>query len=187
MKTDPTFWIAARATGLTAYALLTASVLAGLLLKSRPFGSSPKPAAVTDLHRFVAMLAMLAMAAHGAALVLDRTVTVTIPALFVPGLISYRPVWTSVGVLTAELVAVIYVSFSIRKRIGTRNWRRLHWATYGAFAMATLHGLLSGSDSDRAWAGGLYLAAVGLVIGATAWRVLVPPVKARRVPASAEA
>ena len=37
MRHDPTFWLLARASGLTAYVLLTLSVLAGLVLKSRPF------------------------------------------------------------------------------------------------------------------------------------------------------
>jgi hypothetical protein len=55
MKSDLTFWILARTSGLVAYALLTASVLAGLVLKSRPF-SALKPALVTDLHRFLALL-----------------------------------------------------------------------------------------------------------------------------------
>ena len=44
MKTDPTFWLLARASGLTAYGLLTTSVLAGLVLKSKPFGRALKPA-----------------------------------------------------------------------------------------------------------------------------------------------
>ena len=34
MKTDPTFWILARSSGLLAYVLLTSSVLAGLVLGS---------------------------------------------------------------------------------------------------------------------------------------------------------
>ena len=38
VKTDPTFWLLARASGLTAYVLLTTTALAGLVLKSRPFG-----------------------------------------------------------------------------------------------------------------------------------------------------
>ena len=38
MKTDPTFWLLARASGLTAYVLLTGSVLAGLTVKSKPLG-----------------------------------------------------------------------------------------------------------------------------------------------------
>ena len=37
---DPTFWILARASGLTAYVLLTLSVLAGLVVKSKPFGKA---------------------------------------------------------------------------------------------------------------------------------------------------
>ena len=44
MKGDPTFWLLARSTGLTAYVLVTASILAGLVLKSRPFRSL-RPAA----------------------------------------------------------------------------------------------------------------------------------------------
>ena len=44
VKSDPTFWILARASGLLAYALLTASVLAGLVLRARPFGTALKRA-----------------------------------------------------------------------------------------------------------------------------------------------
>jgi sulfoxide reductase heme-binding subunit YedZ len=178
MRHDPTFWLLARAFGLTAYVMLTLSVLVGLMLRARPFRSL-KPAAVTDLHRVLALLGLTALAGHGAALVLDSTVRVTVPALFVPGLIAYRPVWTSMGVLAAETMVIVYASFSLRKRIGSRNWRRLHWATYGIFAAATIHGLAAGSDSSRPWAFAVYLGAIGSVAGATAWRVLVPPARAR--------
>ena len=44
MRGDPTFWMLARASGLTAYLLLTASVVAGLVVKSRPFGRAVKAA-----------------------------------------------------------------------------------------------------------------------------------------------
>ena len=178
MTHDPTFWLLARSSGLTAYVLLTLSVLAGLVVKSRPFRSL-KPAAVTDLHRLLALLGLGALAGHAAALVLDTTVQVSLAGLFVPGLVSYRPVWTSFGILAAELMVLVYASFSMRKRIGAKNWRRLHWATYGIFALATVHGLAAGTDSARPWAFGLYVGAVAAVAAATAWRALVPPVPAR--------
>ena len=79
MRHDPTFWLLARASGLTAYVMLTLSVLAGLVLKSRPFRAL-KPAAVTDLHRILAMLGLGALAGHATALVLDTTVHVSIEA-----------------------------------------------------------------------------------------------------------
>jgi len=184
VRHDPTFWLLARASGLTAYVMLTLSVVAGLAVKARPFRSL-KPAAVTDLHRILALLGLGALAGHAAALVLDTTVHVSIAALFVPGLISYRPVWTSLGILAAELMVLVYASFSVRRRIGTKNWRRLHWATYALFALATVHGLAAGTDSSRPWAFGLYLVAVASVAAATAWRILVPPQARGRRPRAA--
>src|SRR5205823_872667 len=90
VKNDPTFWLLARASGLTVYVLLTMSVLAGLVLKSRPFRSL-KPAAVTDTHRFLALLGLGAIALHGATLLLDRTIQLRPIALLVPGASPYRP------------------------------------------------------------------------------------------------
>jgi sulfoxide reductase heme-binding subunit YedZ len=173
VKSDPTFWFLARASGLTAYALLTASVLAGLVLKSRPFGSALKAASVTDVHRFLVALGLGAVALHGIALLLDSTVRISLAALLVPGLAPYRPLWTASGVLAAELMLVVYVSFSLRRRIGPKNWRRLHWATYLIFAAATAHGVSAGTDT--AWTFSLYVGAVGAVAAATAWRALARP------------
>jgi sulfoxide reductase heme-binding subunit YedZ len=179
---DPTFWLLARASGVTAYVLLTLSVLAGLVVKSKPFGRAVPQPAVTDLHRFLALLGLGAVAVHGAALVLDSTVKISPAALLVPGLAPYRPFWTALGVLAAELMVAVYVSFALRRRIGARNWRRLHWATYAIFGFATLHGLAAGTDSTQPWAVWLYVGSVSAVSAATAWRALT--VVPRPVPTS---
>ena len=118
---DPTFWILARASGLTAYALLTLSVLAGLVVKSKPFGKAVRQPTVTDLHRFLALLGLGAVAIHGITLVLDTTVKITPAALFVPGLVPYRPLWTALGVLAAELMVLIYLSFGLRSGSASRT------------------------------------------------------------------
>lgn len=174
---DPTFWILARASGLTAYALLTASMLAGLVVKSRPLGAAVKAAAVTDTHRFLTLLALGAIALHAFALMLDSTVRIRLPALLVPGLSPYRPVATALGVLATELAVLIVFSFPLRKRIGARLWRRLHWATYAVFAAATVHGLAAGTDTARPWVFGLYVGAVAAIVFGTAWRVLTRTVR----------
>jgi sulfoxide reductase heme-binding subunit YedZ len=180
VTTEPTFWLLARASGITAYVLLTAVVLAGLLLKARPFGQRLKPATVTDIHRFLSLLALGALAIHGLTLVLDRAVPIPIQALFVPGITGYRPVWTGLGVAAAEITALLVASFWLRRFTGTRFWRKLHYAAYLAFALATAHGIMAGSDSGRPWATALYLGAVSAVVVATAWRILVPPPAGRR-------
>ena len=145
------------------------------MVKSRPFGTAIKPAVAVDIHRTLAVLSLTALAGHGLALVLDHTVEIGVLDLIVPGTAPYRPFWTGLGVLAGELMLLVYVSFGLRRRIGVRNWRRLHWTTYGAFAGATAHGLMAGADSGAPWALALYFGAVGAVVAATAWRALVPP------------
>ncbi|HET8529386.1 MAG TPA: hypothetical protein VFL60_10775 [Gaiellaceae bacterium] len=173
MRTDPTFWLLARASGLTAFVLMTAAVVAGLLLKARVFR-------ILDLHRFLTLLALAMLVLHGAALVLDRTVHMPLAALFVPGASPYRPAAVAFGVYACELAAVIAVSFSLRRTIGMRTWRRLHWSTYLVFAAAAVHGLAAGTDTSRPWARDLYVAAIASVAFAAAWRFLDRPALERR-------
>ena len=148
MKHDPTFWLLARASGLVAYGLVTATLVAGLTLKTRVL-RRVKPASITDVHRFLSLTGLVAVATHAAALVLDTSIKVSLPALVIPGLVPYRTLWTSLGVVTLELMVILHVSFRLRKLIGNHVWRRLHYASFLAFAGATAHGLLSGSDSGH--------------------------------------
>jgi methionine sulfoxide reductase heme-binding subunit len=183
MKSDPTFWLLARSSGFTAYVLLTASGLAGLVLKSRPFGRAVKAVAVLDLHRFLALLALGAVALHGTTIALDQTLRMPLTGLLVPGASPYRPLAVAAGVVSGELMVLIVVSFPLRRRIGQAVWRKLHWATYLIFGLATAHGLLAGSDSSQPWSRDIYLGAVGAFAFATVWRALYR--SSRRAPAMA--
>lgn len=187
MKSDPTFWILARATGLAAFVLLTVSVLAGLVVKSRPFGTRLKPATATDLHRTLALLSLSAVLLHIGTLLVDDAANIGLGAVLVPGLSPYRPVATGLGVLAFELMVLVYASFSLRRRIGQKNWRRLHHTTFGLFALAAGHGLFAGSDTAAPWGLGLYLGAIGAVAAALAWRLLVPPARPQPRPRPAAA
>ena len=130
------------------------------------------------MHRFFALLGLGMLALHGVALVLDRTVHMPVAALFVPFLSHYRPArgrlrraHRRAGRADHGLVLTPTAGSA------TRNWRRLHWATYLVFLMGTVHGLTAGTDASQPWAVGLYLGAVGAVAFATAWRVLTRPVR----------
>jgi DMSO/TMAO reductase YedYZ heme-binding membrane subunit len=82
---------------------------------------------------------------------------------------------------------VIHISFALRKRIGSKNWRRLHWATYGVFAGATAHGVAAGTDTSRPWVIAIYAGAVFAVVAGTAVRALTPPLPVKRKPRPAAA
>jgi predicted ferric reductase len=179
---EQTFWFLARASGFTAYLLITASMIAGLVLKSRPFGAALKAPIALDVHRFITTLALAAIGVHGLTLVADATVAITFGDLVIPFTAPYEPLWTGLGVIAADLAVIVAVSFPLKKRIGGRNWRRLHWVTYSIFALSTAHGLAAGTDSAQPWAMQIYLGAVGAVAFATAWRAFAGPPRPATAP-----
>ncbi len=181
----PTIWLVARASGFLAYGLIAASVLAGLLLKARPFGRRVRGATAMEIHRTLSFLGLAAIGVHGLALVMDRAVDISILDLVVPGTSPYRPLWTALGVVAAELAVLLIVSFPLRRVIGGRMWRRLHWVSYLTFALATLHGITAGTDTSLPWARTVYIAAVAAVAAATTWRALASSAKPARAAAVA--
>jgi len=184
MKTE-TFWFLARASGFTAYLLIAASMIAGIVLKSRPFGAKLKAPIALDVHRFITTLALVAIGVHGLALVADATITITFMDLVVPFTAPYKPLWTGLGVIAADLALIVAISFPLKKRIGGRNWRRLHWVTYSIFVFSTVHGLMAGTDTAQPWAMNIYLGAVGAVAFATTWRAFAGPARPAVAPAPA--
>lgn len=186
---DPTFWIAARSTGLVAYLLLAAVMLMGITLAGRGRVRGVSAGDINEAHRYVSLLALVMTALHGVALVLDRAVDIPVTGLLIPGMVPYRTLWTSLGVVAAWLTVALYASFSVRKTIGPRIWRRLHYAAYGAFTLAAVHGLAAGTDSGKSWAVALYGGTIGAVAGATVWRAGVERkgARARRAAAGAGA
>lgn len=168
----PVVWLTARAAGITAYVLLTLSMLAGLTLKTRPMGRLVSGATAMEVHRSLTLMGLLALAVHGVALVADRTVDIGVVELLVPGTLPYRPVWTAMGVIAAELMLILAISFRLRRRMGMRAWRALHMAAFPTFLLATLHGIFAGTDSGSGWMRWVYVGAVGSVAGGVAFRAL---------------
>jgi methionine sulfoxide reductase heme-binding subunit len=180
VRGDPTLWLIARSSGITAYALITASMLAGLLLRSRSAPARIRPRAVADAHRTLALLALGALALHAAALVLDGFAHISPAALVVPGLAPKARAAVALGVLAGDLMLVVAASSALRRRIGFRAWRRLHWLTFAIFAAASAHGITAGTDSHRPVLFWFYAASIGAVAGATAWRAMTAPARPGR-------
>lgn len=172
MSPDMLPWIVARATGLGAFALISAAMVAGLLVRTRAAVGPLKGSALVALHRHLSLLALLAIAAHGAALALDASVDIGPLALVVPGMAPYRPLWTGIGVVAAEAALLVHLSFRLRQRIGVPMWRRLHFLTYGVFAAGAVHGIASGTDTGTTGAVALYGGAVAAVAALTGWRAV---------------
>jgi DMSO/TMAO reductase YedYZ heme-binding membrane subunit len=165
-------WDVARVGGFVAYGLMLASVVFGLTL-SLQWRSERYPRFVTtEVHRFVTLLAIVFTAIHAASVAVDPFAHFTPAEVLVPLVSHYRPVWMALGIVAAYLLLAVHLSERVRGRIGYAAWRRLHFLAFVVYALATLHGLATGSDSRAIWAVAIYGGGV-LVVGAlTALRLL---------------
>jgi methionine sulfoxide reductase heme-binding subunit len=165
-------WYVARAGGLVAFALITASVVVGLALAGRARVPGWPAFAVEDLHRFLGLLAGVFIGLHGLGLLLDTVVPFSLAGLLVPGAAPARVLPTALGVIAAELLAALAVTNHYRRRLPYRFWRRAHALNFLVWGLALVHGITVGTDSGRAWAVALYAVSGGAVAGLLAWRIM---------------
>ncbi|MBZ0291093.1 MAG: ferric reductase-like transmembrane domain-containing protein [Anaerolineae bacterium] len=142
-------WHLVRSSGILAYVLLMASTVWGLFLSSQIVKEwSPGPISMT-LHSTISWLALLLGLGHGLLLMFDDYFTYTLSTIFVPFTGPYRPEVVGLGTLAFWLLLIVTLSFPFRKRMGHKSWKRLHYVSYVAFGLVTIHGLFAGTDGEH--------------------------------------
>jgi hypothetical protein len=169
----PVAWLIARAAGLVAFGLLTISVTLGLLMSTRLLPPR-RQKSLLGWHQTLLWLAICMAALHGIALLLDPVMHFGLKATLVPGLAPWRPITVAAGVTAGYLMLALASSFHVRRRITQRRWRQVHYASFGAFALALGHALHAGTDLQGT--AGLVLGAVAVapVVWLTFVRILTP-------------
>jgi hypothetical protein len=170
-------WYAARAGGVVAYVLLSVVIVVGLALAGKERVPGWPRFALEDVHRFGGLLVGVFVSAHALMILVDSQAHLSLAQLVVPFSSSYRPLWTGLGTVAAELLLALAVANHYRKRISHRLWRRLHYLNFAVWLAATAHGLGAGTDRSSVWFLWLYVIAIGAVVAFTVRRVL----RARRV------
>src|SRR4051812_29116120 len=172
MTDSPLLWYVARASGLVAWALVTASVLWGLALSSRALGSRPRPAWLLDLHRFLGGLAVVFTGVHVVAILSDTYTSFGLVDVLVPFASAWQPGAVALGVVGLYLLIAIELTSLVRRRLSKRVWRAVHLASFPLFVVATAHLLLAGTDSGNSVLRWTVIAATAAVGGLTAARVV---------------
>lgn len=168
-------WDMVRAGGLTAYLLLTLAVALGLALSMQIQSPSKWPRLVNnELHNFLTLLALVFVGIHMLASWLDPFTRFGLNEILIPLVSHYRPAWMALGIIAFYLGLAIGISTLIRPIIGYPWWRRLHVFTLLIFALVTVHGIATGSDTRTWWGLFIYIFSVTLVGGLLIRRLLVP-------------
>lgn len=167
-----TWWYLARATGYVAWALLTTSVISGLLLSTRLTNGRPRPAWILDLHRFLAGTAVAFTGLHIVGLVADSYVHFGAADLLIPFASHWRPGPVALGVVAMYLLAAVEISSLLMRRLPRRLWRGIHFSSYFAFWLATFHLVTAGTDASHPASMIATAAAIATVVFLTLVRAL---------------
>lgn len=157
------YWYLSRGTGAVSLVLLTAAVVLGVMGSMRLAFAPRWPRFVIDrLHRDVSLLVIALLVLHIATSVLDTFAPIRLIDSVVPLSSSYRSLWIGLGAASFDLLLALVATSLLRRRMGYRAWRGIHWLAYASWPVAVLHGLGTGSDTKSLW----MLAVTGICVAA---------------------
>jgi predicted ferric reductase len=168
------FWYLSRGSAMVGFILLWMSMAIGLVITNRMARVWPGGPAAFDFHQYVSLLGLGFGLFHALILLGDRFVNETLFQVMVPfANQSYEPVYVGLGQVAFYTWILLVGSFYLRKRIGGKAWRWIHFISFLTFALVLVHGFLSGTDSQSVWASMIYWLAGGSLLFLLFYRILV--------------
>lgn len=164
-------WYLTRGSGLVALVLLSAAVVLGVATVGRWRAPGAPAFATQAVHRNISLLVMVFLGLHILTAEADTFAPIGWAAVLVPFVSPYRPIWLGLGTVAFDLLIAVVATSLVRRRLGYRAWKALHWAAYASWPVAVVHGLGTGSDARLGAVQLLTLACVAAVVGAVAWRL----------------
>ena len=146
---EKTWWYLARAGGITAWALVAAATLWGLVLSTRIARGKATPAWLLDLHRHLGALGVVFSGVHVVGLVADRWVHFGWAEVLVPFASAWRPAATAAGVVALYLLVAVELTSLLQRRLPRKVWRKVHGLSLPLFLLSTVHTLAAGTDATN--------------------------------------
>jgi sulfoxide reductase heme-binding subunit YedZ len=184
LTSSPAIWYAARASGVAAHLVLTLTVSLGLAMGGKAQSRRWPRFAVEDVHRFGGLLVGSLLGVHVLTIAADSFLPFSVGQLVIPFTAVYRPLWTGLGICAAELLVALAITNHYRKRMPYRVWRTMHYANFAVWGLASLHGMLSGTDRSTLWLALIYALSIGAVASLLLWRFLGTGVRSRATAAA---
>lgn len=178
------YWYISRGSGFVGLSLIWLSMVLGLLVTNKLAKFWPGVPASFAIHEYVSLLGLAFIILHGVILMGDQYINFSLFSIFVPFASSYEPFWVGVGQLGFYGFLVLSLSFYVRKQIGQRAWRSLHYISFLTYVFALLHGITSGTDTALPWVQNYYWFSAISLLFLIVYRIL-SSIEKKKVPARA--
>ena len=181
LSTEPiAFWLLSRASGGVAFGLLWLSLASGLAITNKMARAWPGGPSAFDLHQFSSLLGLAFSLFHALILLGDKFIGYSLPQILIPfASLGYAPFWVGLGQVSLYLMVIVSLSYYVRGVIGRKNWRRLHYLSFGMYALVLLHGIMAGTDTALGWVQAGYWFSGASLLFLTIFRILSATFKNR--------
>ena len=166
------WWYVTRASAIIAWALMTGSVLWGILLSTRILRRVDNPGWLQDLHRYLGGAALAMVGPHTVSLMLDGWLAFTVGEVLIPFGTDFKPLPVALGILAFYLLVAVQVSSLLMRRLPRRFWKILHYLSYVTVLLVSLHAGFTGTDVGTWWYRAVAITLIGLTTVAVVLRVL---------------
>jgi sulfoxide reductase heme-binding subunit YedZ len=137
-------WFLDRSAGEVTLLLLTVVLILGVVRSALP---AAYPLVIEGAHVNIALLTIVFAGLHVLAAVLDPFAHLGPIDAVVPFASTYRGTWLGLGVISAYLYGSAILTSWPARRLPRSSWVWLHRLMYGAWLLAVLHSLGTGSDT----------------------------------------
>ena len=166
------WWYISRASAMIAWALMTASVLWGILLSTRVMRRVDNPAWLQDLHGYLGGTSLVMVGLHMVSLMIDSWLSFTAAEVLVPFAADFKPLPVALGILAFYLLVAVQGSSLILKRLPRKFWKGLHYSSYAALLLVSFHAGFTGTDVGSFWYKIVSIALISVAAIAVILRIL---------------
>lgn len=175
------WWYISRASALIAWALMTLSVVWGILLSTRILRKVDNPGWLADLHKYLGGMTLVMVGLHMVSLMLDGWLRFGVSDVLVPFSTSFKTLPVALGILAFYVLIAVQGSSLMMNRLPRKFWKGLHYASYATLILVSFHAGFTGTDVGSWWYQALSISLIVIALISVLLRIVLAPTIDKRV------
>ncbi len=142
-------WYLARTAGLVSFALLYISIFLGLSIRIPVLNKIIKPCYSFSIHCWISLQALIFILIHSLSLLFDKFISFGFKDAFIPFASQSEFVnrnFLALGIMGLYLMIILVVSSYLRRFIGQKLWRIIHYLNIILYISVVFHSFFIGTD-----------------------------------------
>jgi sulfoxide reductase heme-binding subunit YedZ len=144
-------WLVSRASGLVLLMLFSTVMVLGVATRTGARSVRWPRFAVAELHRTLSLFAVALLGLHVSTALLDPFVKIGWVSALVPFTSHYETLAIGAGSLAVDVGGAVLITSLLRRRIGQRVWRIIHYLAYVAWPVAFVHAITAARYDQHLW------------------------------------